>query len=848
MSEELTGLSSKQVTNKKALGLQNSVIDTYSPGYTQIFLRNVFSVINIVVFPLLIFLAYFQLYMEVLAFGFFILINTLTSLFDEIRIKREIDKLKKQFLIKATVLRDDKKIEIPLDQIVEDDICFAKEGDQIVAEGEILRSSYLQLDESVLTGESDYIQKDKGDKVYSSTFVVTGECYYRVTTVGTENYTNKLAQATTKYQKVKSPLQRNADKLISILIFISIALGVINFFVTSGLGEGQIQARILSVTAITALIIPQTLIFLFTLTFSISITRLFSKGVLVQRGASIENLANTNVICFDKTGTITTNKMSLSDTISYDLDEFEVGRFYSSCADRLFGVSKTQSILCERYCDHKKLKIQDFDQKPFTSKDKYSYFTALYKGDYHMFVLGAYEKLLKVIPNNPELEDKIKDLEKKGKRLLIGMHLKSNTPLPDPFNKLNNSSYQGSILYIFDEELNLGIVEIINKLNEQGIAVKIISGDSYGSVKTTASKIGIDTTRIVDLSTNKLALEDIAEEYQIFTRATPDDKLKIITALKEKENTVAMIGDGVNDVLSMKAADVSIAMENGASVTRSTADMVLLKNDYSKIPDIFHEGENIIFNLKLSTKLFLAKSLFAIVTALVFTILEKTFPIHPSSTLIFSFYGASLPSYILIFSRQTINKQSKRFFASVFSSAIPAALIMSIVTFVISYIMTQWSVSFRSLNTIQAMQLLSGSLIYALFVIYRSGKVKNLKILISFFAIGMYLGLIQTLLPLDLNAGIASFIFTLTLILIGALAIFIIGFKRFVKGSFNKFILLIIACLAWILLLSFFPFRDYYNVAMLSDEQFVLLIITTIVYVIFFTLEYSLWKVLFNKI
>jgi len=289
-------------------------------------------------------------------------------------------------------------------------------------------------------------------------------------------------------------------------------------------------------------------------------------------------------------------------------------------------------------------------------------------------------------------------------------------------------------------------------------------------------------------------------------------------------------------------------MENGASVTRSTADMVLLKNDYGRLPDIFHEGENIIFNLKLSTKLFLAKSLFAIVTALVFTILNQTFPIHPSSTLIFSFYGASLPSYILIFSRQDIKKQSKRFFASVFSSSIPAALIMSVMTFFVSYIMNQWAVSFRSSNTIQAMQLLAGSLIYALFVIYRSGKVTNLKILIAFFIIGMYLGLIQTLLPLDFNSSLPTLVISFLLILLGAVAIFILGFKKFVKGSFNKFIILIIACLAWIVILSFFPFRDYYNIATLTQDQTILLALLTLVYLIFFTVEYALWKVLFNKI
>jgi cation-transporting ATPase E len=297
----------------------------------------------------------------------------------------------------------------------------------------------------------------------------------------------------------------------------------------------------------------------------------------------------------------------------------------------------------------------------------------------------------------------------------------------------------------------------------------------------------------------------------------------------------------------MKASDVSIAMENGASVTRSTADMVLINNDYAKLPEIFHEGENIIFNLNLSTKLFLAKSLFAILTSLVFIFTQSTFPIHPSSTLIFSFYGASLPSYILIFSRNKLPKQSKRFFTSVFTSAIPAGIIMSLFTIVLHYTLLPLNLGERTENTIQAMQLLMGSMIYALFVFYRSKKLTSITKLISWFGLGAYLGFIQTLLPLDLNAPFIQGIITMLLISLGSIAIIVLGFKYFVKRSFNKGLLVFILAILWFVILSIFPFRDYYHITTLNSEGILIILIMTIMYLIFFSLELLFWRVLFNK-
>ncbi len=524
MSDSLNGLSLNEVKQKVGLGLSNTFIDTYSPTISKILLRNIFSVINIAVVPLLIFLGFFGLYMEVFAFGFFILINSATSIFDEIRIKNEIDKLKKQFQIKTIVIREGKKSLISVDKIVQDDLCYASEGDSIIADGLIIKSSYLQLDESVLTGESDYIKKDPDDKVFSGSFVVTGECYYKVTSIGKDNYSNSLANATTKFEKVKSPLQKNADKLIGLLIFLAVGLGIVNFLVTNNQGL-IIQDRILSLTAITALIIPQTLIFLFTLTFSISISKLFKKGVLVQRGASIENLANTDIICFDKTGTITTNKMILKDTILFTINESDFGSVYNSLSDKIFGITKTQNLLNDKYSQFKKIDYTDFTQKPFTSKDKFSYISAKFGNEYKTIVLGSFENIQKLMPKDIQNEIKftVESLESQGKRLLLGAYFSSAEKIEDPFSNYSDKNIIGFAIYVIEEELNSGIKEIIENLNQQKISIKIISGDSYNSVKSIASKVGINAERIVDLSDKFIDLSSIITHTDILTRAKPED-------------------------------------------------------------------------------------------------------------------------------------------------------------------------------------------------------------------------------------------------------------------------------------------------------------------------------------
>src|SRR5260221_886192 len=378
---ELKGLTLDEVKRKKKLGLSNEIIDSYTPNTFLILRRNIFSLINVVVVPLLILLGVYQRYTDIFAFSTFIVVNTIISILDEIRNKNQLQKLKSQFQQTAKVIRDGTEYEIPSNEIVEGDYVKAKEGEGILADGIVLYENYLQLDESALNGESNYIRKEDGEKVLSGSFIVTGECVYQVQSVGKNNYLNKLGAEALKYAEKKSTMQKNGDKLIIFLVIASISLALLNFYATKDTNL-SIAERVLGLTTIITLIIPQTLIFLFTLTFTVSITKLYNPGVLVQKGGSIEELSNIDVICFDKTGTITTNDMTINKTEYFNLKEEDIGSFYNSVKSKIVGINKTQEILNKLYSkydsssDSRSAVISDFDQIPFTSKNKYSLVTA----------------------------------------------------------------------------------------------------------------------------------------------------------------------------------------------------------------------------------------------------------------------------------------------------------------------------------------------------------------------------------------------------------------------------------------------------------------------------------------
>lgn len=809
------GLSKSQALKNQSLGLSNSTIDSYVPSYSKIFVKNIFSLINLVITPLLIFLALFGLFNEVLALSIFVVVNTVTSVIDEVRIKRKIEQLKTQFQIKATVIRDEDELEIPISEVVMNDLVVAREGESIIADGIIIESSYLQIDESSLTGESDYLKKAEDAKVFSGSYVITGICYYKVTAIGEQNYTNRLASESTKYQKNKSPLQKAGDKLITILAISAIILGLLNFGLSYFDPNNSMDHRILSLTTIVALIIPQTLIFLFTLTFSISISKLYQKGVLVQKGAAIENLTNIDTLCIDKTGTITTNKMLLNTTFNWNFDEKRFYNFLKSESENLFGVNKTLKVLIDEAQSHNNIKVTNLAQIPFNSKNKYSQFSGKLTNGSFTFVLGAYEAIKGNIGSNTnlKLQTEIKEIEKRGLRALVVIEYR------EYFTEFPNKKSNNVALFVIEEELNYGIQSILNQFNELGIKLKIISGDSYGSVKSIAARVGLETENIVDLSKEKLKDNKSILDNDIFTRATPDDKLVIINMLKKRGNKVAMVGDGINDVLSLKAADVSISMESGAKVARNISDIVLLNNDYSKLPEIFFEGDNIIYNLKLSTKMFLAKSILAMVLAVFYTAFFKTVPLLPATTLVFSFLGSSLPSYIVIFTRSTI-KNKNNFLKEVGFSSIPAGIIMGIASILFVHFMQSKGYGYIEINTGIALAILGLSLVYSLTLLWESNKLKSVGLAIFGFTVAFLAGTMQTLLPLDFNNIVGTELFIVVVISVGVILLGWLLYSKIKPKTLLKKLAVGLATIIWVPVVLVFPFRTYYSTTRLPFELF----------------------------
>lgn len=846
------GLTYSEIREKKSIGLTNTTIDSYSASYTKIIFRNIFNLVNIVLFPMLIVLATFQLYVEILAFTTFLTINTIVSILDEVRAKSKLDKLKSEFQQTARVVREGREENIPVSEIVEGDYVLGKEGEGIIADGEVLEENYLQMDESMLTGESNYIEKDPGDKVLSGSFIVTGNCVYKIEKVGKSNYLNKLGSEAFLYKKKQSSLQEDGNKLITFLVICGFLVAALNFIVTGVTGV-EVTKRILSLTAIIALIIPQTLIFLFTLTFTISITKLFNKGILIQKGGSIEELANIDTICFDKTGTLTTNKMKIIKTRVFNLNLKDFGKFYNSVSRQIISVNETQKLINEFFGEYPQQEIVEFNQIPFTSKNKYSLVSAKFNDEYTSIIFGAISVLKQNISDEVllELGKYIEKEEEEGNRLLVGILFNSKDEIVDNFkeSKILPQKTDKVIVFTIEEELNPGIGQLLNDLKTQGIEVKIISGDSKVSVSRIATKIGFKSSEIVDLSEiESKKIEELADSVKIFTRAVPEDKLKLIIALKNNGRKVAMVGDGINDVLGLKASDVSIAMESGSKITREISDIVLLNNDYKKIPGIFFEGENIIFNLKLSTKMFLVKSFMAILFGIIISILGRALPLHPTSTLIFSFLGSSAPSYLIIFTRQNIKKQ-RDFFKEVLFSSIPTSIIFTALISLLYFHFYNIGKPSVEINTALVLFALVFSIFYSLFLIREAGKLKNILVAVFSFLILITIGLYQTILPVYQDKYLPFHqILLLSIMILAGFLVYIFAFK--ILSPKNKLVKIVLFPLSIIVMLglSIFPSQTYYQVTQLSINYFLLILGTGIIGLFAITVGHFILNLLYKNV
>lgn len=723
MTEHLDGLTTAEVNKRIEKGHVNRTDDAASPSYLLIALRNTFNLINVALLPLLLALAYFGRYKDVFVMSTFLIINSLLAFADEARIKHRLDKIRVQYATKARVIRDGHEQEIPASELVKDDVIKVLEGESIPVDGEILHASSLQLDESLLTGESNYLVREPGDEVIGGSFVVTGECIYRVTKVGKDSYINKMGSQSKTFRKERSDLQKIGDILTVVFVVAAVVFGALSYLSAAALGY-PVSESIVPLTSAVSLIIPQTLIFLFTFTFSISTVRLSGMGALVRRGSAVESLAKVDVLCFDKTGTITSGEMSITNTRYWNTDEKDLAAIFQFVAHKAFGRNKTFNTIVS-YFEQKptaKLQIQDFTQIPFNSKIKHARnLLELEDGTNIALVYGAASQVLELLEKSTrhEVAGFVSAEEATGRRIIVGVTIKSEQKLD-----LNNLPAANSAWVIsMREQLTPHIAETIQKFHKLGTELKIISGDSFVAIRRILDEVGMKELRAVDLSSFEGDLAKAALEYDIFARAKPENKLTIIQSLQGEGMQVGMVGDGVNDVLALKLANLSIAVESGAKIAREVADIVLLKNNFALVPHIISEGENVIANLKFMNLLFLTKTIHAAVFVLLCALTGLIFPVSPSSILVYSFMATSLPSYVIAFFRRKV-QTNKKFWSDVLPSSLLAGTIGAATNLVI-YISYAQQLDESGMRTLAVYGALGFALLYAVYQLYSGGFVKK---------------------------------------------------------------------------------------------------------------------------
>lgn len=633
-------LTSEEVTKAKK---NISEIKPYKTTKEIIF-SNIFTFFNAMNLVLAVFIATTLRFENMLFLGV-ITINTAIGIFQEIRSKNALEKLSLLGRSKYRVNRDNEIINIDSEEIVLGEYLHLNLGDQVPVDAEIIEGN-IEVDESLLTGESDNIFKTTNDKVMSGSNVVSGSCLVRAIAVGEDSYINKLAKSTKEFKKYPSKLRDYMDKILKVISILLVPVAIMLYMRGASLGRGYVEIVLSSAGALVGMI-PEGLILLVSVSLAVAAMKLAKKKVLVQELYCVETLARVDVLCFDKTGTITTGNMNV-----VEIDD-EVAEKLSSYLAYFDDENATSRALKNHLTCKKQWNVEELGA--FSSKNKYS-FIKLKNGGTYFF--GAYEFL----GFSSEMDEYYENLKKEGYRILSLAYTKDNTNIP------TNMKLVGHV--VLSDEIKENTKETFKYFESQGVEVKIISGDNHIAVYGVAKKAGfkedakaIDMTKVTEEGFEKTVLEN-----DIFGRVTPEQKQKMVAVLQKAGKTVAMSGDGVNDVLALKKADISFAMNGATSAAKSVSNIVFLTDDFGVFYDILMEGRRVINNIQKVASLFLTKTFFSIVFSILSVIFALEFAFIPIQFTIISAITIGIPSFFLTFEANK-EKVSNNFMKDILTNA-----------------------------------------------------------------------------------------------------------------------------------------------------------------------------------
>ena len=661
-----TGLTAQQVQEHRMHGWTNQPVDPPSKTTKEIIQENVFTYFNLIFLVLAVLLCLVGSFRD-LTFLPVIVLNTLIGIIQETRAKKVLDNLTMLNAPHAMVIRDGKKSQINAEDLVVDDIVIFEAGNQVCADAEVCAGE-VQVNESLLTGESDEITKRKGDQLMSGSFIVSGQCHARLDKVGADSYISRLTlEAKAMQNTEQSEMIRSLDKLVKWVGVAIIPIGIILFiqaFVFQGEG---FQSSVTSMIAAVIGMIPEGLYLLASVALAVSSIRLAQKKVLLHDMKCIETLARVNVLCVDKTGTITENTMEVQDVIP--TKEYEEGKLrpLSELLGDFTAAQSSDNITMEAMKRYFKIASgkKAVAKTGFSSASKYSSVTF----EEASYVLGAPEFVLKEQYEN--YEEAISAHASKGARVLV-----FGTAKEEPDGKPLKEAVMPLAYVLLANPIRQEAKETFTYFAEQGVEVKVISGDNPLTVSEVAKEAGIaGAERYVDASTLHTEEEMRAAVLNnaVFGRVTPNQKRKFVQILKEEGKTVAMTGDGVNDVLALKDADCSIAMASGSDAAAQASQLVLLESDFSCMPEVVLEGRRVVNNIQRSASLFLVKNIFSFLLSLVSFVFMFTYPLEPSQISLISMFTIGVPAFFLALEPNK-NIIKGHFLTNVFLKALPAAL------------------------------------------------------------------------------------------------------------------------------------------------------------------------------
>ena len=723
--KKVSGLTNREVEEKILFGKVNKINFKTSESISTIIKKNIFTYFN-VIFMILAILVIFAGAFRNLTFLIVVTINVLIGIFQQIRSKKVLDELSLLDKCKYNVIRDNKEVVVYSDELVEGDYVNLSSGNQVPADG-ILVQGKLFVNESLLTGEQDEREKIVNSNLLSGSFIVSGSAIVKLTNVGDESYSSKIMKESKKIKENKTEMIKAIDRIVLAAGIVIFPIGLLLFGESYFVNKFSYSESVVRMVSALIGMIPEGLYLLTTVALALSAMRLAKKKVLLHDMKSIESLARTDVLCIDKTGTITTNEMDVMDIfddneISYldkekDKKLLELANYVNSINDNNATINALRE--CLKNIKSKKLNMLKYEN--FNSKNKYSYIKT---SENITYKLGAPDVLL-----NKEYNHLINKRTINGERIIVFAKEENNECAPILFISLKN-------------EIRKNAREIIKFFNDREVEIRVISGDNPVTVSSIAKEVGIKNFDLfVDCSLLKTRdeLKNAVDKYKIFGRVSPEQKREIIQLIKENGLKVAMTGDGVNDILAMKEADCSIAMGNGSDAAREAAQVVLLDSDFGNMRNIVYEGRKNINNITRSASLFTYKNIFSLLLSIYAIIFTIAYPLEPNQVSLGSAFTIGIPAFFLTFEENQKKQQNDEFWKNIFLKSLPSAII----SFLAIVCMVKCSVIFdinsNDLTTACSYLFFTGGFI----ILYKCAKPLNKYRTIVF--IGCILGMIITI-------------------------------------------------------------------------------------------------------